>query len=132
MYISDRHNQRVVVFEPIAQCDPSTKGKTIVGTNGDDNLVGTEGSDVIIGRNGNDRLSGCSGSDKILGDNGDDLLTGGQGADFFRCGPGKDTVTDFSVTEGDVARLCENLQPSQSISQTANVTSDHSLLALPH
>jgi streptogramin lyase len=52
VYISDRHNQRVAAFEPVSQCDPSTKGETIVGTNNDDNLVGTEGPDTIVGRNG--------------------------------------------------------------------------------
>jgi Ca2+-binding RTX toxin-like protein len=133
VYISDRHNQRVAVFEPVVQCDPSTKGKTIIGTNGGDTLVGTEGSDTIVGRNGNDKLNGCGDSDKLLGDNGDDILTGGQGADFFRCGPGIDMITDFSAAEGDLARQCENLQSLQSQStEGANGTSDQSLLALPH
>jgi Ca2+-binding RTX toxin-like protein len=129
LYISDRHNQRVAVFEPVPQCDPSTKGKTIVGTNNDDNLVGTERPDNIVGRNGDDKLNGCGGSDKLLGANGDDILTGGQGADFFRCGPGTDTVTDFSVAEGDFTRGCDNVQSSSGSIQSPDA---NSLLALPH
>jgi Ca2+-binding RTX toxin-like protein len=91
----------------------------VVGTNGNDELEGTEGPDVILGANGhdslfglaeidlvaawngNDALDGGSEDDTLFGDNGNDTLTGGAGADAFSGGPGNDVLVDFNAGEGD-------------------------------
>ena len=58
--------------------DPMCDGMaaTIVGTNGDDFLEGTEGADVIVARSGDDFVAGLGGDDVICGGNGDDELFG--------------------------------------------------------
>ena len=80
----------------------------IVGTNGDDTLVGTQGVDKIYGLggddslisyggrdklyggSGNDRLVGHQDSDQLFGGTGDDWLDGGQGDDLLTGGKGAD------------------------------------------
>jgi hypothetical protein len=62
---------------------------TIVGTNGDDELLGTDGPDVIVGLNGNDEIVGGLGADTICGGNGDDNIFGD---DFQFGGGGADTI----------------------------------------
>lgn len=99
------------------------------GTNGDDNMMGTETADEIVGLDGDDRISGGSsgdelrgsngndilsggsgnddifgdsGNDKLSGGSGDDEFTGGDGADMFNCGSGdNDQIIDFNEGEGD-------------------------------
>jgi uncharacterized delta-60 repeat protein len=93
--------------------------EAVVGTQGQDRLLGTGTSDVIVARQGNDTLSGddgkdllCggrgddvlsgdAGDDHIMGDRGDDSLTGGDGADFFNGGQGADVMADLTSSEGD-------------------------------
>ncbi len=83
----------------------------IRGTNGNDNLIGTDEDDLIFGRNGNDTIRGGSGNDFILtgrgnnivdggdgndviiGDRGDDIIDGGDGDDVILSGRGDDIVT---------------------------------------
>ena len=99
--------------------DKYVKGKTIKGTNQNDNLKGKKKDDYIDGKNGNDILSGKKGNDILIGKKGfdqlygqagddflnggegDDLLEGGQGADVFKISKGTDKITDFNVNEGD-------------------------------
>src|SRR5215210_5515741 len=67
---------------------------TIVGTVGDDRLVGQSGvSDVIVGLGGNDHISGGDfyGEDEIPGD-APDFLCGGRGADYVSGSPGDDNL----------------------------------------
>jgi Ca2+-binding RTX toxin-like protein len=54
---------------------------TIVGTNGDDTLVGTTGRDVIQALDGDDAVLGLGGNDVICGGEDDDELSGGSGRD---------------------------------------------------
>ena len=67
-----------------AEVERETSACTITGTQGDDRLRGTSGSDVICGR---------SGDDKLVGLGGDDGLRGGEGADRLFGGPGDDTLS---------------------------------------
>lgn len=54
---------------------------TIVGTDGDDRLVGTRHRDVIAAGDGDDTVLGRGGNDVICGDEGQDRLEGGPGDD---------------------------------------------------
>ncbi len=73
----------------------------VVGTDGNDYLVGDEfdnkicgleGNDTILGLEGNDKLFGNNGEDKLFGSAGDDTLGGGAGADRLDGGSGRDSV----------------------------------------
>src|SRR4030095_10153734 len=69
---------------PPGQAPPTCNGKpaTIVGTDGGDDLKGTQGPDVIVGLGGNDI--------NIKGLGGNDVICGGKGAGFLRGSWGKD------------------------------------------
>jgi Ca2+-binding RTX toxin-like protein len=62
---------------------PACKGRavTILGTDGDDNLRGTNKRDVVLALGGDDRIDGRGGNDVICGGSGRDLIQGGSGAD---------------------------------------------------
>jgi Ca2+-binding RTX toxin-like protein len=80
----------------------SVEGRTIVGTEGADNLNGTAGADTIDALGGNDRVDGGGGDDIIRGGFGYNVIWGGPGADRIETGPdgseiygeaGADTIT---------------------------------------
>ncbi|WP_166020037.1 VCBS domain-containing protein, partial [Cobetia sp. MB87] len=87
---------------------------------GSDRLEGGSGNDTLRGGTGNDILSGGEGDDLLVGGSGNDILTGGDGADTFQWlsghdinsegGMATDTITDFSVADGDVIDLSDLLQ----------------------
>ncbi|MGB3401639.1 MAG: GDSL-type esterase/lipase family protein [Microcoleaceae cyanobacterium] len=63
------------------------------------NIVGSDFDDLIVGNNN---------ANEILGGEGDDELTGGGGADQFiytKLADGRDTLTDFDPTEGDLFQI---------------------------
>lgn len=65
---------------------------------GNDTLVGNDGSNWLRGYRGNDTLSGGNGADVLFGGAGNDSLTGGAGMDFFIIRPeagAVDTLVDF-------------------------------------
>lgn len=68
------------------------RAATIVGTNGDDVLIGTSGVDVIVGRDGNDVIRGLEGRDFICGGPGDDVLYGNEGRDEIHGYDGDDLI----------------------------------------
>jgi Ca2+-binding RTX toxin-like protein len=70
-----------------------------------------EGTDILInienlaGGDGNDSLTGNGFNNQLDGGNGNDTLTGGSGADRFTYNAtteGIDTITDFTIAQGDV------------------------------
>lgn len=63
-------------------------------------LVGTEGDDLLVGGGDADTLVGLGGDDTLQGGEGDDLLIGGAGYDTLDGGAGSDTV---SFADTDVA-----------------------------
>jgi Ca2+-binding RTX toxin-like protein len=76
----------------------------ILGTSGDDTLVGTVGPEEIIGGAGDDTILAGAGDDVIFGGNGDDaisagggndLVTGNRGSDDVNGGAGNDILFDF-------------------------------------
>ncbi|WP_041245445.1 putative Ig domain-containing protein [Geotalea uraniireducens] len=75
--------------------------ESIVGTAGDDILVGSdinstilglEGNDVLSGADGDDWLEGAAGNDTLAGNMGDDNLYGGDGDDVLNGGSGRDYI----------------------------------------
>jgi predicted extracellular nuclease len=65
---------------------------TIVGTPGDDVIVGTNQSDVIVSFGGDDTISGGNGDDVICAGYGNDDVDGGNGKDLVFGEQGDDTV----------------------------------------
>ena len=69
---------------------------------GNDQIIGTAGSEVLAGFKGRDTILGGKGGDWIEGGRGNDRLTGGPGSDrfdFFAHG-GHDVITDFDAIGG--------------------------------
>lgn len=64
----------------------------ITGTNGPDELEGSDASETICGFGGNDVIRGGGGDDVIDGGGGDDKLRGNAGSDQLRGGSGRDSV----------------------------------------
>ena len=62
------------------------KTPPIIGTAGDDLLVGTICADEIDGRDGNDNIDSRGGSDTVNGGNGNDHIVAGSGNDLIRAG----------------------------------------------
>lgn len=56
-------------------------------------ILGTPGNDVIIGDNGANNVSGGGGNDRICGLGGQDLLFGDEGNDRISAGKGPDSVS---------------------------------------
>ena len=82
----------------------------LVGYAGNDVLNGGNGNDTFLGGDGTDTLSGGAGNDVLVGGYGNDSLTGGLGSDqfVFRSGVafstgtmGRDTIADFTRSQGD-------------------------------
>ncbi|MEZ9791532.1 cadherin-like domain-containing protein, partial [Vibrio splendidus] len=84
-------------------------------------LAGSNATDLTAG-SGNDRLEGGAGDDTLVGGDGNDTLIGGGGSDILTGGDGmdsfvwlniedgvEDTITDFSLSEGDQIDLREVL-----------------------
>jgi len=74
----------------------------------DDQLYGTESTDLLNGGLGNDSLYGQSGDDVLYGDAGNDWLDGGLGSDtyFFGKGDGVDSImADGGAGSGDLDQL---------------------------
>jgi ELWxxDGT repeat protein len=91
------------------------------GGGGNDRLLGGAGRDTLQGGGGNDVLVGGGGADRLVGGAGNDVLTGGGGADrfVFARNSGNDTITDFSVAQGDElvlnARLWSGSKSAQQV-----------------
>ena len=67
------------------------------GSNANELILGTAGSDTIDGKNGEDCIVGGGGDDMLSGDNGNDILVGGSGSDVLDGGKRKkdtDTCVD--------------------------------------
>ena len=73
----------------------------LYGYAGNDRFYGRGGNDYLSGGEGDDALYGQAGNDRLFGGDGFDLLHGGSGADTFVFSSGRDSVEDFSLTQGD-------------------------------
>jgi Ca2+-binding RTX toxin-like protein len=72
--------------------DPREKAIDLVGSDGDDQFVGTRFGDIIKGVNRKDWLLGENGDDQLEGGKGRDVLEGGDGKDLLAGGVGKDKL----------------------------------------
>lgn len=85
-----------VSSDPAVACaNPTIVGDgsgSILGTMGDDIIVGTDGPDLIHGRGGNDIICGGRSIDTIYGGGGDDVIFGEGGSDRMYGGPGADIL----------------------------------------
>ena len=70
-------------------------------------LTGTEGLDDLFGSENNDLIDGRGGMGYIYGGFGDDRMTCGEGLDSFNIygNSGRDVITDFNFGEGDRLNL---------------------------
>ncbi|MDA7424318.1 calcium-binding protein [Thalassococcus lentus] len=66
---------------------------TIIGGAGDDLLLGNFGNDSMSGNQGDDTLRGAAGDDLLFGQDGNDRLSGGTGRDLLAGANGNDTLT---------------------------------------
>ena len=82
----------VGAFELKAEPDPDNERCTIKGTDGPNNLVGTNGRDMICAFGGPDNIVGRGGRDVLYGGGGPDILKGGPGQDRLVGGPGLDVT----------------------------------------
>ncbi|BBD69051.1 hemolysin-type calcium-binding region [Nostoc commune NIES-4072] len=79
------------------QFDRISKGTVDIGALEFNGLNGTNGADNLVGKNYSDIINAQAGNDTITGNQGNDILTGGGGKDKFvyNLGDGVDTITDF-------------------------------------
>ncbi len=91
---SSDHDPVVVGLDLGGDLGPTCDGRraTIVGTRGNDRILGTDGDDVIVARAGNDRIDGGDGDDVICGGAGNDRIDGGDGDDRILGGAGNDRI----------------------------------------
>ncbi|HEV2755416.1 MAG TPA: calcium-binding protein [Actinomycetota bacterium] len=85
---------------------------TIVGTNGDDVILGGPGRDVIVALGGDDDVYGLEGHDALCAGAGDDRLDGGPGVDFVASGDGADEASggggsDFVAEDHALSSLAD-------------------------
>jgi hypothetical protein len=76
------------------------------GNAGSDQIFGAGGNDLLRGGQGNDRIAGGEGDDLLLGHKGDDELFGGAGNDVIKGGMGADVLigdagNDMLIGRGD-------------------------------
>ena len=91
------------LFGSIEEIIGSRGDDTILGDNAGNRQFGLEGDDQIEGDTGNDELSGGEGNDRVSGQYGNDILYGDGGQDLIIGGPGADTFVYRSTTESTVA-----------------------------
>jgi Ca2+-binding RTX toxin-like protein len=92
-------------------------GAGVVGTSGDDHLVGNAFANRLQGGAGRDTLDGGDGQDELIGGTGRDLLRGGRGGDLYRidAGDGTDVIVEVPDAPGehDVLAFGHGLGPDQ-------------------
>lgn len=102
---TDRQQLSVVVKPGLGSPRCAGRAATIVATASDKTLLGTSGDDVIVGRAGTTTIRGGGGDDTICGPSadaavyggrGDDTLRGGRASNDLVGGPGDDVLTGWA------------------------------------
>lgn len=70
----------------------SNHSDTIFGFRGDDSIFAGLGNDTVLGGRGDDLIDGGNGNDRLFGDGGNDVLVGGEGNDDLYGGRGRDLL----------------------------------------
>jgi Ca2+-binding RTX toxin-like protein len=83
---------RILGNHTLVQSDFGDTEFVTAGTNGHDNITGTDESDTIFVLGGNDTVSGGLGNDTVNGGNGNDTLNGEAGNDVLRGDAGNDDL----------------------------------------
>jgi uncharacterized delta-60 repeat protein len=101
------------------------------GGNGQDIIDGGAGNDTLLGGKGEDILVGSDGNDWLNGGDNSDTLTGGSGIDTFVIAKkeGNDTITDFSLGQGDLIGLSGGLTFGELTFQGNNILRGTEVLA---
>ncbi|MEG4626021.1 CARDB domain-containing protein [Microcoleus sp. w1-18aA5] len=87
------NSQASLIINPIGSSGSTPAQKVpILGTSGNDNLVGTFEPDVIYGLTGNDTVGGIGESDTLYGNEDDDVINGNQTNDLIIGGKGNDLL----------------------------------------
>ncbi len=73
--------------------------ENLTGSDYDDDVIGSTGSNILSGGDGADELSGLAGADVMRGEDGDDTLFGGNDADHLIGGAGRDEMSGDSGTD---------------------------------
>jgi uncharacterized repeat protein (TIGR01451 family) len=82
-----------LIINPIGSSGSTPSQKVpVLGTPGNDNLVGTFERDVIYGLTGNDTIGGIGESDTLYGNEDDDVINGNQTNDLIIGGKGNDLL----------------------------------------
>ncbi|RAU56017.1 retention module-containing protein [Pseudomonas sp. RIT412] len=100
--VTDPHGGSSTAALTIAHQD----GHTVLGTTGDDVLVGAADSH-LHGGDGNDVLVAGPGTNELFGDNGDDMLFSGSGNDLLDGGAGHNTANYSLATAGVTVSTAE-------------------------
>ncbi|TAF52437.1 MAG: hypothetical protein EAZ61_08135 [Oscillatoriales cyanobacterium] len=78
----------------------------LLGTEGNDEVLGNGSDNFLFGGSGNDTMAGNDGSDILSGNQGIDVLNGGNGSDFIVGGRDNDTVNgnggDDQIVSGNL------------------------------
>jgi len=92
------------------------RGFDLTGTDGDDQIDGTNVADRIVAGDGTDVLRGGLGDDTLDGGAGNDRLVGGQGNDTYVFGPGsgQDSIIE-SLGSLDTIRMVPGVAPSDVV-----------------
>jgi Ca2+-binding RTX toxin-like protein len=88
----------------IEDLEGSDFNDTLIGSNGDNVILGNAGADRLYGMNGTDILAGNAGNDTLYGGLGDDVLWGQDGRNVLVGGAGVDSFM-FTDHTGDTANL---------------------------
>ena len=70
----------------------SNHGEAIFGFRGDDAIFAGPGNDTVLGGRGDDLINGDKGNDRLFGQQGNDALVGGEGNDDLFGGQGRDLL----------------------------------------
>jgi Ca2+-binding RTX toxin-like protein len=106
----------------------------LVGPYGDDDMFGGDGYDIMLGFDGNDTMIGGAGDDDLYGHEGNDVLTGDgddvasneRGWDYFifRPGDGDDIIMDYTYeAEGEQDLIDLRAYRSEDVFGTGDLTS---------
>ena len=92
----------------LAELDTS-RAIDLIGTPGNDRLVGGIFGDRLEGASGKDTLSGLAGNDTVLGGGGNDRINGGAGQDVLSGGSGKDSFV-FTIKDAGNSATPDTVQ----------------------